>query len=285
MIIIPICKICKQYYSSIINECPHCTNEDQNVNFRISPKIQEIKNKIALNDNNNVKKVIPRVNPPPIPPKTNPESTRLFNNLEIELQKENKREIEPKKTILYRRGTILVFEPLSFELFLQQPWIKKVLNELQISFERKFINENDQEHIIITVLRLKIIYVNSNTSVKDFFSDKTIHDEMSFRLINAYVIVKDSPLTEEWHNFLLRKSENRFIYYLSRVEMDQNHYKNFTLMESEQLFVSLIKRLLIIQEQVEISIVDTKRTTRIIDSAIKEIGNIPYKTSKLSMIK
>ena len=179
---------------------------------------------------------------------------------------------------------MIVFEEISFELFLQQPWIKKILgNELQISFERKFTSEDGPDHIIVTILRLRIIHAKTNNeSLHDFLHEKTVNDEMAFKINEAFVVVKDSPLTDEWHKFLIGNSNLKFIYYLSRIELNHSHYENFSLMESEALFISLIKRLLVIKEQANIQILDHKLKVRIKDSPKVEIPVI-YKTSDLSV--
>ena len=211
----------------------------------------------------------------------------MENQVQVSLQKENYniKNDKTKRTLLFRRGIIVVFEQSSFELFLQQPWIKKVLNELQISFERKFTSD-EQEHIIITILRLKIMHAYSDATIKEFFNDKTIHYEMAFRLTNAFVILKDTPLSENWYNFLTKKDPNKFISYLTRMPMDPNHYNNYSLLETEKLFTDLIKKLLVIQEHAEISIVDQKvRTSRIIEPIIKQLisTNDNYNASKMSI--
>ena len=172
----------------------------------------------------------------------------MENQVQVSLQKENYniKNDKTKRTLLFRRGIIVVFEQSSFELYLQQPWIKKVLKELQISFERKFTSD-EQEHIIITILRLKIMHAYSDATIKEFFNDKTIHDEMAFRLTNAFVILKDTPLSENWYNFLTKKDPNKFISYLTRMPMDPNHFNNYSLLETEKFFTDLIKKLLVIQ--------------------------------------
>ena len=227
--------------------------EDQNdINHKINDlnSLNEPK-KTNLPHNN-----IPLVQPPPVPRETDSSKTELMNTIQVQIKKQDIDQNTTKRTYLFRRGLILVFERNSFELLLQEPWIRKVLgNEIQISFERNFTSENSQNHVIETILRLKVIYTKEMTeSLHDFMRDKTVNDEMAIRINEAFVVVKDEPLSEDWYNFLIRNSNNRFIHYLSRNQMDSRHYDCFSLMESEQLFTSLIKKLLLIKDQIELKI-------------------------------
>lgn len=289
MILIPICEVCKKRISlDEQKRCPYCGNTGITSTSKISSKIKKLRNELEKSDELVEKRDISRVIPPPVPPKIDPQTQNLPTNFQIAIQREKNTEQGIKMTYLFRRGIILVFEEIVFEMFLQQSWIRKVLNEIQISFERKFTNENDEEHVLVTILRLKIMYVNGSSTIKEFFSDKSIHDEMAFRLSNAFIIIKDSPLSDEWYNFLMRRNKNTsnsYIYYLTRVQMDKNHYNNYLLTESEQLFISLIKKLLIIQDQVELSIVNNKSTSRILDPVVKGLidANSLYNNSKLSI--
>ena len=227
--------------------------EDQNdINHKINDlnSLNEPK-KTNLPHNN-----IPLDQPPPVPRETDSTKTELMNTIQVQIKKQDIDQNTTKRTYLFRRGLILVFERNSFELLLQEPWIRKVLgNEIQISFERNFTSENSQNHVIETILRLKVIYTKEMTeSLHDFMRDKTVNDEMAIRINEAFVVVKDEPLSEDWYNFLIRNSNNRFIHYLSRNQMDSRHYDCFSLMESEQLFTSLIKKLLLIKDQIELKI-------------------------------
>lgn len=201
-------------------------------------------------------KNIPLVHPPPVPRKSDNTRKQLMNTIQVQIKADNMDQNRTKRTYLFRRGLILVFERTSFELLLQEPWIKKIFgNEIQISFERNFTQENSPSHIIETILRLKIIYTAEPTeSLHDFLQDKSVNDEMAFRINEAFVVVKDEPLFEDWYKFLIRNSNNRFVHYLSRNRLDPRHYDSFSLMETEQLFTSLIKKLLVIKDQIELKI-------------------------------
>lgn len=156
---IPICNICDEYYTPNTKTNHHCSGIDKKVNPSIKQKIDILKNNLLVNDNNLQNRQISKVNPPPIPQRADKETVELMRNIQISIAQEKNIPQTAKRTILFRRGIILVFEQQSFELFLQQSWIKKILtNEIQISFERKFFNEEGVEHVILTILRLKIIY-------------------------------------------------------------------------------------------------------------------------------
>ena len=105
---------------------------------------------------------------------------------------------------------------------------------------------------------------------------------MAFKLNKAFVVVKDSPLSTEWNNFLIQKSNSKFIYYLSRNELDRKIYNCYSLIDSEILFITLIKRLLVIKDQIEIKILNQKARILITDTAIpKQDPDIAYKSSNL----
>ena len=228
---------------------------------------QKINALFTSNTTQSENKSIPKVNPPPIPRKIDNQSSELMKNIQVQIKREQQSLTNSKRTLLFRRGIMLVFEQTSFELLLQLPWIKKVLgNEIQICFERKFINDSGLYHIFEIVLRLKIIYAkDTNENLHDFLQDKTVNDEMSFRINEAFVIVRDEPLSHLWYNFLNKNSESKFIYYLSRNQLNQRHYNSFSLMETESLFITLIKRLLVINEHVEVSILNRQTKVFITD--------------------
>ncbi len=285
MIQIPICRSCSKFYSTDNETCPYCSKNIQSIPKEFKHKITWLDNKISSSKENTLAKDIPKVTPPPVPQYINPIISESINQIDISISKTENTQTNPKKTIIFRRGIILVFEQVSFELLLQQPWIKKVLsNEIQICFERKFLTEEGIEHIIETILRLKIVYANmSNDNLETFFSDKTIHDEMAFKLTNAFIIVKDSPLTNDWFSFLSKGSNSKIIYYLSRNQLDSKHYNSYSLMDSELLFTSLIKRLLVIHDNIEIKISQKQVKTRITNLP-KDIFTEPeYKRSYLTI--
>lgn len=223
------------------------------------------------------------VHPPPVPKKEERNFTELSRSINLEIKPESQIDNQSKRTVIFRRGIILVFEPQTFELFLQQTWIKKVLtNEIQIVFERKFSNQEGIEHTIATIFRLKIVYAYLfKNDLAGFLKEKSIHDEMSFRLTNAFVVVKDEPLSSSWLNFLTKKTQ-KYIYYLTRGSSNPVAY-TYSLMESEALFLSLIKRILIIQEQVDISIKEYKPVVRIAESNPVFQTNQEYKSSNLEI--
>ena len=284
MIKIPICAKCNKYNPESNSRCFYCNSILQKGKFSSQVerdyKFDTDHSKTKISDKNN----IPLVNPPPVPKKVDFRTEELMKNIQISIKTKNQPSTDVKKTILFRRGLIIVFERLSFELFLQQPWIKKILgNEIQVRFERQFSNDQGPEHIIETILRLKIIYTRTNTeSLPDFLSDKSVHDEMAFKINQAFVVVKDSPLSTEWYNFLTQKSNSTFIYYLTRNQLDQKIYDNYSLVDSELLFIALIKRLLVINDQIEIKIVDQKARLMITDIP-KQEPNITYTPSNLQI--
>lgn len=283
---IPLCPRCKQYYipSATNPECSYCANTEHSSILDASPKIVELNKKLFTSEGKPIKKSNIVVHPPPIPKPDTRSYVEQARSINVSIRSNEQIESQSEKTILFRRGIVLVFEPDSFELILQQPWIKKILqNELQIIFERNFTREDGNNHTMVTILRLKIVYANLfKNNLKDFLKEKTIHDEMSFRLTNAFVVVKDEPLTKEWNEFLDQSSQKKYIYYLSRGASNSSA-NIYSLMESETLFISLIKRILIIQDRIVITIKENKQGVRIAEpmSFVQPIQE--YKTSKLEI--
>lgn len=285
LINITICTNCQNYFSTDDGICPHCYSTRKDISYTIKKKLTQLQNNRVVNKSDLVHKNIEMVHPPPVPKINEAETQRLMEHINVHITQEHEPQPVIKRTRIYRRGIILVFERTSFELLLQQPWLKKGLgNEIQISFERNFSVEEGLEHVIETILRLKIMYTNlSGNSLVDFLQDRSIHDEMAFKINNAFVVVKDSPLTTEWYNFLTQQSKTKFIYYLSRRPLDSTHYNNFSLLDSEELFISLIKRLLVIQDHIEIKIVNQKLNPRITNLPSPDVNVPEYKTSKLAI--
>ena len=104
---------------------------------------------------------------------------------------------------------------------------------------------------------------------------------MSFRLTNAFVVVKDEPLSNSWLHFI-NKTNQKHIYYLTRSYSNPVAY-TYALLESEALFLSLIKRMLIIQDQIDISIKEYKPVVRIKENNPLFQTNTEYKASNLEI--
>ena len=141
---IPVCPRCKQYYipSTGNDECSYCSNSNHLSEIASSPKITELNKKLFNLSQLANKRTNIQVHPPPVPRSESTNITELSRSINLEIKPENQIDNQSKQTVIFRRGIILVFEPQSFELFLQQTWIKKILiNEIQIDFERKFSNE------------------------------------------------------------------------------------------------------------------------------------------------
>ena len=282
---IPVCPRCKQYYipSTGNDECSYCSNSNHLSEIVSSPKITELNKKLFNLSQLANKRTNIQVHPPPVPRSESTNITELSRSINLEIKPENQIDNQSKQTVIFRRGIILVFEPQSFELFLQQTWIKKILiNEIQIVFERKFSNEQGEDHTIVTIFRLKILYANLfKNDLAGFLKEKTIHDEMSFRLTNAFVVVKDEPISSSWLHFI-NKTNQKYIYYLTR-DYSNPKAHTYPLMESETLFLSLIKRMLIIQDQIDISIREYRPVVRIKENNLLLETTQEYKTSNLEI--
>jgi hypothetical protein len=286
--LIPICNTCYTFYSFI--GCPTCENVGKTrLNSDTSPKINEITKKLFPNIPEIEKKVFATLNPPPIPSNYELMTTQASKRIQLNIKKNQTRCEDIKKTTIFRRGIMLVFDQESYELLLQLPWIKKILvNELEIRFEKEFSNEHGKKHAIETLFRIKVIFANQY-ELTDFLKEKNIQEEMALKLNNAFIIIYDKLLSNDWIQFLNPRERSnsqhsllKHICYISRTPTEIKHYEAYCHLDAENLFLSLIKKLLVLRDESNLQIVSNKKSmTYILDPVIERISSMEYSRQNL----